>query len=276
MERKNGYIVIDDWKKIKRKINGEFAKGWFTDGINEYIYKMGLTELERYKELFYALIIRELGLKSPENDLAKRKNSLGIISKNYNPKHNESYMLEEILPNNQKYNLRDLPNEIAKFCIQKDWKYSLENIKENLLTQFIIQIILGNWDLESRNMEIEYDKEKKETLFSPFYDFTFYGYIDFYNKEECYAFCDQNYNNIKERKAKNSFENFLNHASSSEIELLKMYFEKFKRISLTKNIRTIGEKTEKEVPIEIKYELIKNTEKCFGEVEEYIRKRGLI
>ena len=125
-------------------------------------------------------------------------------------------------------------------------------------------------------MEIEYDKEKKETIFSPFYDFTFYGYIDFYNKKECYAFRDQYYNSPTEINTMKTMENFLKHASSFEIELLKMYLEKFKRISLTKNIRIIGEKTEKEVPIEVKCELIENTEKCFEDVEEYIRKKGLI
>ena len=77
MERKNAYLIIDNYKKIKRKINGDFAKDWFTDGIYEYVYKMGLTELERYKELFYALIIKELGLESTENDLAIRRNNGG-------------------------------------------------------------------------------------------------------------------------------------------------------------------------------------------------------
>lgn len=77
MERQNGYLIIDDYKKIRRKTTGADAKGWFTNGIEEYVFKMGLTELERYKELYYALIIKELGLESPENDLAIRKNGGG-------------------------------------------------------------------------------------------------------------------------------------------------------------------------------------------------------
>lgn len=168
-----------------------------------------------------------------------------------------------------------MPDEIAKFCIQKNWEYSLQNIKQNLLTQFIIQIILGNWDLVSRNIEIQYDKEKKETIFSPFYDFTYYGYIDFYNKLSRYAFREQFSNNIEKMNAENTLANFLNNATAYELEELKMYLERFKKISLTKNIKLIGENTEKEVPVEIKSKLIENIEKCFDDVESFIRKRGL-
>lgn len=128
MERKNGYVIIENWKKINRNFIGHNAKGWFMNGTDEYLFKSYLNELERYRELYYTLIIKKLGLKSPEIDLAKFKDQLGTIAKNYNPQHRESYTIVEVLSYASKYNLRDLPNEISNFCIEKKWNYSIKKV----------------------------------------------------------------------------------------------------------------------------------------------------
>lgn len=271
MKRENSYLIIDDLKRKRRKVYGAYTNGWYSDGIDDYMFKTNLSELERYKELYYSLIIRKLDLQSSEIDLAKRNNVLGIISKNYNPNHNEAFTIEEILPDNQKYNLRDLPNEISKFCIHKNWNYSMETIKHSLLIQFIIQILLGNWDLVSRNIEIQYDKEKNELLFSPFYDFTFYGNIELNNPLSCYSFRDRWYNHPVDLDPMKTLENFFNRAETYELEELKKYLEKFKNINLVKNIYEMEELTEREIAVEIKNQLIDNTEKCFLDAEGYIR-----
>ncbi len=98
------------------------------NGTDEYLFKSYLNELERYRELYYTLIIKKLGLKSPEIDLAKFKDQLGTIAKNYNPQHRESYTIVEVLSYASKYNLRDLPNEISNFCIEKKWNYSIKKV----------------------------------------------------------------------------------------------------------------------------------------------------
>lgn len=155
---------------------------------------------------------------------------------------------------------------------RKKWNYSIEDIKENLLIQFIIQILLGNWDLYSRNIEIEYDKKKMH--FSPFYDFTYYGDIGRYETVPLrYAFQDQKYDNLEKITPEITLKNFLDTANFHEIETLKRYLEKIKKMSLHNNIRLIEKQTERQVPIEIKYRLIEDTQRCFNSVEDIVNSR---
>lgn len=67
MERKNGYVIIEDWKKINRKFIGNGANGWFTNGIEEYLFKTYKEEMERYKEIYYALIIKKSWITKSRN-----------------------------------------------------------------------------------------------------------------------------------------------------------------------------------------------------------------
>lgn len=270
MERINGYLVVDDFQQISRKPLGYFAEEWITDGKEEYLFKNYPAQSDRYREMFFSYILKELGLKVAEYDLARRKEIYGVISKNYNPSHFETYTIKEIIKIKRDYNLNDLTNVIINFCNEENWGYCVSGIKRQLLIQFIIQILLGNCDLQSKNIEIQYNTQMKKIIISPFYDLSFYGNISLHENRS-YEF---QYNYMeKDITPLETLVHFLNNASNNEIKLLKEYLEKIKKINLYNKIRCIEEQTKREVPYEIKYNLIEDTQNYIHDVDSVVNKR---
>ncbi len=260
MKKVKGYYVLDNLKKMDKEIMGFFSNGWYTDGVNEYLFKREIG-MRAYNELFYSKLLQQLGLKAAEYDLAVLGNERGVISKNYNVVGNLTVTVEEVLAKYIKedtilerrreqkklYNLENLPGIIRKYCQERNWLYN-EKLEEDLLLQFIIQIILGNGDLQSRNIEIQYDEERQQLNLSPFYDLAYYGDIDVYNESGwsalTYHFLEKYYEPVEDARPFRVIKNFLKKADRKHVELLREYLERLEQIDLARIIMEIEERTE--------------------------------
>ncbi len=246
MERINGYRNIGEYKKLNRQIACSlFAKSWYSDGENEYLFKV-VSNYKAYKELFYSYFMRKINFRTVEIDLAVLGSQFGVIAKNYNPNQFPIYSVEQILNKfwdekirrinkEQKYylastisyehdyNLERLPGIIDLFLLDNK-NIQSPHMQEESLLQFIAQIIGGSIDLHARNLEIVIEKTAK---FSPLYDFGEYGEINIKGKKS-YPYRFQ-YKTTKEGeiiKPKETLKQFLDNATKKEIELLNEYLEK--------------------------------------------------
>ncbi len=116
MLRKNGYLVLDDEKEIKKN-QDDFAKvHWFFVDGQELMFKSGVSEYVCFAELFGEQVALSLKIPTVSYDLAMYRGVRGVLSPNYNPLHVKEIPLEVIL---QKYydeviceNFEQFPNEM--------------------------------------------------------------------------------------------------------------------------------------------------------------------
>lgn len=278
MKRENGYLLIDDLTFIKESRIGASSIGWYTDGKEEYLFKSE-ERIESYREIFYPLIIQELGLKTVENDLAKNKNHLGIISKNYNSNHDKEFLLSEIYFtyyqknswDSKYFSLEKIEEIIKYFAYEKKIEYA-KDIMNDLYNQFIIQVLLGNSDLNCGNMSVIL---KDKLIMSPFYDFEKYGRAKSTNwHQNSFEFQAETPLDDYPIPFQKTIKGFLNYASKEKIELFREYLETIKAMNIDKKINLIEEKTEHHVPLEISFKLkreLKSNIKC---VDKTLRKLG--
>lgn len=103
MERKDGFLVIDDFDRIEKEYyKGRHCVGWFTDGQNDFLFKKYdyNTILNCYRELVYAKLATKLGMKNVGYDLAIYRGVYGVITKNCTSY--ETISMEQIINNYQK------------------------------------------------------------------------------------------------------------------------------------------------------------------------------
>lgn len=283
MKRINGYRIIDDFQKINdltiNHLSGYFCVGWYTDGFTKYLFKNEDT-LMSYRELFYSIILKKLNMSVVENDLAKREKQTGIISKDYKTDKLSIKSISKII------------NDYDEHCDLKEWPYYVNGLKKALLwyckteellfdeqtekeliERFIIQILLGNSDLNSRNLEIYTDNSTLR--FSPFYDFGAYGTVNPKNKENGYKF-QYKASEEDEIPACVTLEDFFNDASRKEIEFLKEYLEKVQEIKIFEVFNTIKEQTEYAVPEGVQIVLKKELKENLENVHSYFQERKII
>lgn len=279
MNRINGYRNIGEYQKVNKKVEESlYAKAWYTDGKEEYLFKKE-GYLTAYKELFYSIFLRYLNMSSVEIDLAVLGRNFGIISKNYNPTHfpcysieyildkywteiirrineEQQYHLVKILSYEQCYNLKRLPEIIGWFLNKHHLKFGKE-IYNECLKQFIVQIIGGNIDLRAQNMEIYIEEKAK---FSPFYDFGSYGEINL-KKHHNFPFRFQNRPMLEGEKVspEKTIRNFLKNANKEDIEMFKEYLELAKIAGSKTDIifREMQEQISQEIPDKLKL-ILKN------------------
>lgn len=277
MERLNGYLNIGNFKQTKKAIEpSNYATAWYENKRIEYLFKIE-NKYVAYRELFYALIIRYLNLQSVNNDLAVRGKNFGIISENYNPNHKQVYSIKEILyaywdakieeiertgnyileddiSYEHDYNLKRLPEIIKWFFASKNLEYT-GRIEDEILTQFNIQILLGNRDLRDPNIEIIIDDVPK---LAPFFDFSHYGTINIENKEHGYRFLYDKVAKNTKIAAKKTVEEYLKVGTRKELEQWKEYLEKIESMNLERIFLEIAETTSHQIEEEIKLQLKRN------------------
>ena len=287
MRRVNGYYSLENMKKIDKKSTGFFSVGWYTDGTDEYLFKRE-EELNAYRELFYSRVLKQLGLLVAEYDLAILDNQKGIISKNYNIEHNPSFTIEEIFDEicfkktinrlryeKEKYNLENLPSAIKEFCREKKWFYNSE-IEKDIFLQFIIQILLGNGDLQSRNLEVQYNIKNQELKLSPFYDLAFFGNVPIFSDlgrwSNKYCFLERIYERYDDNRPFIIIKNFLQTSSETQIEILKEYLEKLEQMNYQKIVKNIEEQTEKKIEDNMKKEMVRSLTRNLQDISLIVRK----
>ena len=289
MERINGYRNIGDFKKLNRKIVPSlYAKAWYTDGEYEYLFKI-VNSYIAYKELFYSIYMRKINFPTIEIDLAVLGNKFGIIAKNYNSNHLPCYAIEEILDeywkekirkiNEEKrfdliptinyehdFNLERLPKIIDWFLRNHKRKSDLE--QEGCLLEFIAQVIGGNTDLRSQNMEIYIEDKAK---FSPLYDFGGYGEINLQGKRFPYRFQNQRIRKKEVITPQKTLERFLKNAPKKEIEEFKKYLELARDESkVEKTIQEMKEQTNHIIPEKIETRIKKRVKQNINNIQQIV------
>ncbi len=229
--RSKGFLQIDEYETIRNcdaKIDGINCLLWFRLHEKEFLFKCGTYE-ECYSEVFWGYVLNHLKLENVHYDLAKLNGLYGVITENCNYQNRPSISLRDLLKNYcKKNNLDDIVKKNDNLTFTKkvydnmfENKYTsnaIVNLKEDTFLHFIIQILLGNSDLNRGNMKLFLD-----TLsLYPFYDFGRYGRVRlkwYENKEFLYSYKEkEGFENSRK-----IFQNFLNHASKKEIELYKEY-----------------------------------------------------
>lgn len=176
MERKDGFIVLDEQQEIKRHQMQERDYGsndhlWFSIDGKEYFYKQYKDVSKCYNELFCEEIAKALNISTATYDLAMYNGKTGIISKNYNPTHqNEIHILtliKETYQNADMYfsmpkkfsNLETIWNVLEYHYFNHPHRQEIvKNIMKGVVDSFILQLCTGNTDLHARNLVIIEDE----------------------------------------------------------------------------------------------------------------------
>lgn len=277
-------IQLDDtYKEIKKSENGTFCGPWIKKDETEYLTKMQ-GKRRSLEEIFWSFVIHELGLPRAQYYLAKTKqNKYCTITPNYNPHNLPKCSLKELMIAYYKihelekkkmeiydlYNLQDLKT-IFNFFFQFFGDKCLEKLNNGMYIAFIIQLLLGNCDLNAKNIEIIIATYPQ---LSPYFDFGSYGqtklndpFTDFYlsyerQQESIYA--------IPEKV----FSHFIKKASKEELEILYYYMQKIREINSKKIFEQIEEENHQKVSKIhqriLKRRLIQNTET----IEEYLKEK---
>lgn len=267
MEREKGYLIIDGLEKINKPCKGKnhLYKQWFIENGIEKFFKEE-DELAAYKELLYSRIIRDLKKQSASYDLAKVGDKCGVISPSFNPENYPIYSLEDILKwyikdeskQKEMYNLEDLKMIVPLFLHTLGQDYTKE-LEDGLTLQYLFQILFGNSDLNSTNIEIMI--VEKPIIF-PFYDFSDYGKISPNDKEGIFYKLNQS-RQKKPMPANEEVKKFLKTTGSENLRLLKEYLEQIKTLNLDAYLNEIEETTNYKIPfitqMILKREIVDNT-----------------
>ena len=262
MKYSNGYVNLDNEiiikdpnpKNIKFGMN---KSGWFKIDDKEYFYKECLEIEECYMEMFSSIIARCIDIKTVKYDIALFHNHIGVISKNYNLKHEKEISLQEIIKefysdviNKNKeynYNLKDLYN-LEMIWDALRYKYQdnsiVERLMKDIIDSFILQFLTGNRDLNLSNLVI-IDSETPSLV--PNHD---------YSIQDINNYSDLNYALEVEPKSKeNIIDNFLNTSSNYYVNYFK------EKILMMPRIETIFLRveliTKKKIPTIIKLRYMK-------------------
>lgn len=252
-------ITIDESyeliRRCKTETDGISCDAWVKKNNKESLLKYG-TKKECITEIFWGLILDKLYIDRVSYEFCRTTDkTYRLMTENYNPNHYPTYRLKDLIIEycqqknpTQKitvnhiydlYNLDDL-NKIYEFFYKKQYSEKCINeLNEKTYLHFVIQLLLGNSDLNPKNIEIYIKDEPK---ISPFYDLRNYGYLKlvcFYNDFLL------KYNFQKESewiKPEKVFYTFLKNASRNQLEIFLNYMEKIKEI----NTKPIFEQLEEE------------------------------
>lgn len=244
MQRINGYLNMGELKKLNKEIAPSlYAKSWYTDGENEYLFKLENNYIA-YKELFYSHFMKRVGFPCVEVDLAVIGNKFGIMTKNYNLNHLQVYSVQKILDKYWDEIIRQINEEHKHFLIPTVYNAYEFNLKRlpNIIDVFLIE----NENVKNPNMEIIIEEEK--TRFSPLFDFGGYGEISFYRKKIVpYRFQNQIIKEGEIVSPKETLKRFLKTANKQEIEIFREYLEKAREE--TTKINEIEQEIEEKIGI---------------------------
>lgn len=276
MERLGGYKIVDDYKFVSEPKAGTHCKAIISDGNIRYIFKEG-NELQSYHELFYSRILKILELPTVEYDLAVRYKTFGVISPYFEHDEKENYSFSEILgsytnetDNKNIYSYEEIKPILAWYFQIKGWKYT-DRINEGLLNQFIIQILLGNMDLNASNMELYVENE--EVKWFPFYDFDSCGRANL--KDRLYSYKLRYAHTISDEVIPTSrtLKTFLKYSDRENIEKFKNYLECMKKINTTSILEKIKEQTEADIPKDIKRQLQREVKTNLRNIDSILKRK---
>lgn len=277
MERINGYLVLDDLKKIEKEKSGHHVSEWFSDGEKEHFFKV-VDKTAQLKELFYSTLLLENNYEAANYDLAIYKGQQGIISENLNPKNLPSFTIKTIIDHylntdkykNQKlYNIEKLNEILTRLAYEENRDYD-ERERKKLLLSFIMQIMFANSDLRETNLEILIGRETI-SLF-PFYDFEFCGTINlkFYQYSKKY-FLKYDARPRSRETPLETFQIFLNSGTKEEIEYFREILSIMQEVKADKIFKICEEKADTRFSLIKKLQIGHNFKQNLRNIEEIIK-----
>ena len=181
MERRNGFLLLKNYKLLDKEVNQGCSYFYNTSFLQwmeieneEYLFKSGITPYVNFSELLGEQIALSVDIPTVHYDLAKYKGKFGVISNNYNPDHKKevllSYILEKyfsqvicsgqidydgIIFSNQLHNLENIWAALEYYYNDnKNKQHIVSSLMFQIIDSFILQILQGNADLHSGNIVI--------------------------------------------------------------------------------------------------------------------------
>ena len=242
MERRNGFLIVDDYKKlpddecVKR---GRHVECWL-ENKEVYLFKSYPNVLSCYKEVVFSRFATKIGIPNVGYDLASRYGKFGVITKKCTeeiPISIKKLILEyikihnlDIRKNYPKLLNIDSIEQILKEKYKEKKNFSIQNNHKDLIIKYISQFLLANCDINYKNLDFEEEKGK----FLLLYDFGSCGTIQMEQGKgrENFFSLKRFYTENKEENPKIALQTFLNNADRSEVYLFKMYLENACTVSL--------------------------------------------
>ena len=225
LKREFGFLKIKNYESIdmwRHKEDGVNCLCKIKMNAKNYIYKYG-SEEDCYREMFWGFVLNYLNLANVQYDLVRFQGHYGVITENCNIENRPFKSLKKILLNYcfnhclgresrySDYHLKFI-DSAYEWTFQDNYTDSqINNLKEETFLQFLIQLLLGNNDLNAGNISIFLDDL---TLF-PFYDFGGYGKANMGKFENQEFLLDYTSGTILKYPVA-VFKNFWSHASKKE------------------------------------------------------------
>lgn len=83
MVRKNGYLIVTEYKELEKYIKGRKEKKWIEIAGKTYLFKTGSINYETLAELISSEIIKQCGYEAAEYDVAYVGGQFGLLSPNF-------------------------------------------------------------------------------------------------------------------------------------------------------------------------------------------------
>lgn len=286
MRDKNGFLDINGYIDMQRKVKGYHKSCWLSNGEQEGVFKP-VHGISLYREIFYPIILRNIKINIVENDLATYQNRYGIFSKSYHSYHTpkiKTYSFcdiikkycEEILKvyfnYGLKYKLHNMSNMIfilKWFCKMNNVQFQEDSIKHELLISFIMQILLANKDNNTINNEVYFEEILN---FSPFFDFEYYGDINLENKStKNYYFGFYTDRSVEKPNTYiETIEYFKHYATKEEMEIFMTYLEQLQMLQIDDQYEEIEANIHAHIPEPTKLKLKKDYESNLKNVDALI------
>lgn len=283
MERRKGFLQINDYQLIRncqKETDGKYCVAWIRIDETEYLYKEYQNKNTCYKEVFWSYVLNGLGIQNVGYDLASNEGRFGVITKNAKKEGQRTKSISELITDFKKanieyrysslfdlFNVKDLEKVLAFHYKQQMKEEELKRLNESLLKQFIIQLLSGNCDLHDRNINIV---EGYLIDFFPYFDFGGYNLTNFkitnYNH-----FCLPFIKVIYMESPRQTVQNFLNNGTKNEIEILKLYIEKFRTFNTSKIFQQMEDDISFKLPRNIKKDLSKKLVQNSDYIDRKIR-----
>lgn len=278
MKRKNGYIELDEEKKLNL-----YHNIWFQIEEKQYMFKP-CEEEQLFIELFYEQLARFLKIPTVHYDLAMYHNQKGVLTESYKQENQEEIDLDKILAY---FYITVIANEketfTNKYCVEHcnnlddiwhalEWYYQdlpnkntvILTLMTSILDSFILQLCCGNPDVNTSNLVI---LKKEFPVLAPNFDYGLCKNFDF--EKSNYFLAPSTFSHYLDT-ARKEIQDFWNQASEED----KHYF--VEKIYSLPEENILFQMLEKQigiaVPSHIKNKIAENYRNNKQNLWEYIEK----
>lgn len=281
MTRKDGFLLLDNYEVLKTctKKDGNHAHNWIFWKNSEWLFKRITCKKDCINEVFWGYVLHHFPIASVDYDLAVQKGIYGVISKNFNLNHDDTYSLNKLINiykrkmtgstfTHMGYNYKNII-QMYQVVFEKFGEKYINALKTETLKAFILQILLGNSDLHSNNIDVIIDKKPK---LIPLYDFERYGKTRL-QKHSLTPF-QMEYCGSQSNPQKTLLK-FLKKATQEELNILRLFMTIIEEIDFNRVLEEMENNIHRKIlyaqKVTLKQQAIRNTILA----EKLIRKKGI-